>query len=104
LSALRAWRRRLLCDAQVRPRGRYQRTCSVGQYQRQMQLAAAVAPAQHRERRSLKGMARTNDRHLVGIAIEMVAAVVGSLSSGPSGVSIMIGSSASSRIELVIHA
>jgi hypothetical protein len=36
LSALRARRGRLLCDAQVGPRGRYQRTGSVGQYQGQM--------------------------------------------------------------------
>jgi hypothetical protein len=47
-----------------------------------MKLAASVAPAEYIERRSLKRMARTNDGYLIGIAIKMMAAVVGSLSSG----------------------
>jgi hypothetical protein len=42
-----------------------------------------MAPAEYIERRSLKRMARSNDGYLFGIAIKMVAAVVGSLSSGP---------------------
>jgi hypothetical protein len=45
-----------------------------------MQLAVPVAPAEHIERHALKGMARANDRYLIGIVVE----VVGSLSSGPS--------------------
>jgi hypothetical protein len=69
-----------------------------------MKLAASVAPAEYIERRSLKRMARTNDGYLIGIAIKMMAAVVGSLSSGLSGVLIMIGCSDLSRIESVIHA
>jgi hypothetical protein len=44
-----------------------------------------MAPAEYIELQSLKGMARTNDLYLVGIAIEMTVAVVGSLSSGLSG-------------------
>lgn len=82
LSALRARGRRLR-ERQVGPRSRYQPTGSVGQHQRQMQLAASMAPAEYIKRRSLKRVAWTNDLYLVGIAIEMMA-VVGSLSSGPS--------------------
>ena len=65
------------------------RTGSIGQHQRQMKLAASMAPAEYIERRSLKRMARPNDGYLIGIAIEMMAAVVGSLSSGLSTISIM---------------
>jgi hypothetical protein len=54
-----------------------------------MKLAASVAPAEYIERRSLKGMARTNDGYPIGIAIQMMAAVVGSLSNGLSITSIM---------------
>jgi len=50
-----------------------------------MKLAAAIAPTKYIERRSLKGMARPNNGYLIGIAIEMTAAVVGSLSSGLLG-------------------
>ena len=94
----------MLCDRQIGPRGRYQGTRSIGQYKRQMKLAASMAPAKYSERRSLKGMMRPNDGYLAGIAIEMMTAVVGSLSSSLSGVSIMIGCSDLSRIESVIHA
>src|SRR5512135_1096928 len=89
-SALRACTRRMLCDWQVSPCGRYQRTGSIGQHERQMKLAASMAPAEYIERRSLKRMARPNDGYLIGIAIEMMAAVVGSLSCGLSITSIMI--------------
>jgi hypothetical protein len=44
-----------------------------------------MAPAEHIERQPLKGMTRTNDLYLVRIAIEMIVAVVGSLSSGLLG-------------------
>jgi hypothetical protein len=88
-SALRDCRRRMLCDRQVGPCGWNQRTGSIRQHQRQMKLAASMAPAEYIERRSLKRMARSNDGYLFGIAIKMVAAVVGSLSSGPSIISIM---------------
>jgi len=97
LSAPPARRARLLRKAQVGPCCRYQRTGSVRQHQRQMKLAASMAPAEYIERRSLKGMARTNDLYLVGIAIEMMAAVVGSLSSGPSAASRTPNSCARSR-------
>ena len=83
-SALRACTRRMLCDGQVSPCGRYQRTGPIGQHQRQMKLVASMAPAEHIERRSLKRMAQPNDCHLIGITIEMMAAVVGSLSCGLS--------------------
>jgi hypothetical protein len=89
LNVLRVPRGRL--DAQIGPRGRYQRTGSIRQHQRQLQLATAVAPAQHSQRRSLKRMASTDDRYLIGIAIEVTAVVVGSLSSGLSTMSGMIG-------------
>jgi hypothetical protein len=56
-----------------------------------MKLAASVAPAEYIERRSLKRMARTNDGYLIGIAIKMMAAVVGSLSSGLLTMSGMTG-------------
>jgi len=69
-----------------------------------MKFAASMTPAKHIKRRSLKGMARSNDGYLIGIVVEMMSAVVGSLSSSLSGVSIMIGCSGSSRIESVIHA
>jgi hypothetical protein len=69
-----------------------------------MKLVAAIAPTKYIERRSLKGMARPNDSYLIGIAIEMTAAVVGSLSSGLLGASITIGSSDLSNIESVIRA
>jgi len=49
-----------------------------------MKLVAAIAPTKYIERRSLKGMARANDGYLIGIAIEMTIAAVGSLSSGLS--------------------
>jgi hypothetical protein len=68
---------------QIRPHGRHERAGSIRQYQRQVQLAAAVNPAEHFERRPLKRVARSNDGYLIGIAIEMMA-VVGSLSSGLS--------------------
>jgi hypothetical protein len=45
-----------------------------------MKLTASMAPAEYIERRSLKRMAWPNDSYLIGIAIEMMAAVVGSLS------------------------
>ena len=54
-----------------------------------MKLAASMAPAKYIERRSLKRMARPNDNYLFGIAIEMMVAVVGSLSSGLSTILIM---------------
>jgi len=50
-----------------------------------MKLVAPMAPTQYIEGRSLKGMARPNDGYLIGIAIEMTGAVVGSLSSGLLG-------------------
>ena len=74
----------MLCDRQICPRGRYKGTGTIGQYKRQMKFAASMTPAKHIERRSLKGMVRPNDGYLIGIAIEMVTAVVGSLSSGLS--------------------
>src|SRR3974390_1860109 len=83
-SALRVCTRQVLCDRQIGPRGRYQGTRSIGQYKRQMKLAASMAPAKYSERRSLKGMMRPNDGYLIGIAIEMMTAVVGSLSSSLS--------------------
>jgi len=60
-----------------------------------MKFATSMTPAKHIKRRSLKGMARPNDGYLIGIAVEMMSAVVGSLS---------IGCSDLSRIESVIHA
>jgi len=90
-SALRACTRRMLCDGQVSPCGRYQRTGPIGQHQRQMKLVTSMAPAEHIERRSLKRMAQPNDCHLIGITIEMMAAVVGSLSCGLSIRSAMSG-------------
>ena len=39
-----------------------------------------MAPAEYIQRRSLKRMVRPNDGYLIGIAIEMMALVVGSLS------------------------
>ncbi len=77
----------MLCDRQICPRGRYKGTGTIGQYKRQMKFAASMTPAKHIERRSLKGMVRPNDGYLIGIAIEMVTAVVGSLSSGLSTLS-----------------
>jgi hypothetical protein len=73
---------RCRCDGQVGPRRRYQGTGAIGQYQRQMELAAPMAPTKDIKRRSRKGMARPNDGDLIGIAIKMMAVVVGSLSSG----------------------
>jgi hypothetical protein len=49
-----------------------------------MKFTAAMAPTKYIERQSFKGMAQPNDGYLIGIAIEMTAAVVGSLSSGLS--------------------
>jgi hypothetical protein len=40
-----------------------------------------MTPAKHIKRRSFKGMARPNDGYLIGKAVEMMSAVVGSLSS-----------------------
>jgi hypothetical protein len=72
---------------QIRPSGRYERAGSIGQHQCQVQFPITMAPAEHFERRPLKGMAGSNEGYLIGIAIEMMA-VVGSLSSGPSTASI----------------
>jgi len=69
-----------------------------------MKFAASMTPAKHIKRRSLKGMARPNDGYLIGIVVEMMSAVVGSLSSSLSEVSIMIGSSGLSNIESAIRA
>ncbi len=63
-----------------RPRCGHQRATAVGQHQEQLELAAAVAPAQHFQRVSLEGMARTDDLHLLRVAVEVV---VGSVSSLP---------------------
>jgi hypothetical protein len=71
----------MLCDRQICPRGRYKGTGTIGQHKRQMKFAASMTPAKHIERRSLKGMARPNDGYLIGIVVEMMGAVVGSLSS-----------------------
>ena len=75
---------------QIRPSGRHERAGSIGQHQCQVQLPATMAPAEHFERRPLKGMARPDDGYLIGIAIEMMA-VVGSLSSGLSIPSTTVG-------------
>jgi hypothetical protein len=84
LSALRVSARPVLCDGQVSPCGRDQRAGSVGQHQRQMKLTAPVAPTKYLERRSREGMARANNGYLIGVAVEMTGAVVGSLSGGLS--------------------
>ena len=101
-SLLRTWR--VLYNGQVSPCGRYQRSGSIGQHQRQMKLVASMAPAEHIERRSLKRMAQPNDCHLIGITIEMMAAVVGSLSCGLSAVSTTAGSSSLCNTALGTHA
>lgn len=103
-SALRACTRCMLYDRQICPRGRYKGTGTIGQYKRQIKFAASMTPAKHIKRRSLKGMARPNDGYLIGIVVEMMSAVVGSLSSSLLGVSITIGFSDLLRIESVIHA
>jgi len=74
----------MLCDRQICPRGRYKSTGTIGQYKCQMKFATSMTPAKHIKRRSLKGMARPNDGYLIGIAVEMMSAVVGSLSSSLS--------------------
>src|SRR5262252_4201977 len=71
----------MLCDRQICPRGRYKSTGTIGQYKRQMKFAASMTPAKHIKRRSLKGVARPNDGYLIGIVVEMMSAVVGSLST-----------------------
>ena len=71
----------MLCDRQICPRGRYKGTGTIGQYKRQMKFAASMTPAKHIKRRSFKGMARPNDGYLIGKVVEMMSAVVGSLSS-----------------------
>jgi hypothetical protein len=47
-----------------------------------MELAAPMAPTKYIKCRSREGMARPNDGYLIGIAVKMMAVVVGSLSSG----------------------
>jgi hypothetical protein len=94
--------RYVLRDGQVGPRGRYQGTGSIGQHQRQMKLAASMAPTEYIERRSFKRMARPNDGYLIGKTIKMMAAVVGSLSCALSTRSATIGWYGSSNIELAI--
>jgi hypothetical protein len=74
----------MLCDRQICPRGRYKGTGTIGQYKRQMKFAASMTPAKHIKRGSLKRMARPNDGYLIGIVVEMMSAVVGSLSSSLS--------------------
>jgi hypothetical protein len=49
-----------------------------------MELAAPMAPTKYIKRRSREGMAQPNDGYLIGIAVKMMAVVVGSLSSGLS--------------------
>ncbi|WP_456637037.1 hypothetical protein [Bradyrhizobium sp. USDA 10063] len=56
-----------------------------------MKFAASMTPAKHIKRRSLKGMARPNDGYLIGIVVEMMSAVVGSLSSSLSPALIISG-------------
>jgi hypothetical protein len=74
----------MLCDRQICPRSRYKGTGTIGQYKRQMKFAASMTPAKHIKRGSLKRMARPNDDYLIGIVVEMMSAVVGSLSSSLS--------------------
>lgn len=74
----------MLCDRQICPHGRHKGTGTIGQYKRQMKFAASMTPTKHIKRRSLKGMARPNDGYLIGIVVEMMSAVVGSLSSSLS--------------------
>ncbi|MGY3619190.1 hypothetical protein ACVJGD_005386 [Bradyrhizobium sp. USDA 10063] len=81
----------MLCDRQICPRSRYKGTGTIGQYKRQMKFAASMTPAKHIKRRSLKGMARPNDGYLIGIVVEMMSAVVGSLSSSLSPALIISG-------------
>ena len=90
-SALRACTRQMLYGRQVCPGGRYQGTGTIGQYKRQMKFAASMAPTKYIERRSLKGMARPNDGYSIGIVVEMMSAVVGSLSSSLLTMSGMTG-------------
>jgi hypothetical protein len=71
----------MLCDRQICPRGRYKGTGTIGQYKRQMKFAASMTPSKHIKRGSLKRMARPNDGYLIGIVVEMMSVVVGSLSS-----------------------
>ncbi|MET4349521.1 hypothetical protein [Bradyrhizobium sp. RT9a] len=54
-----------------------------------MKFAASMTPAKNIKRGSLKGMARPNDGYLIGIVVEMMSAVVGSLSSSLSTTSTM---------------
>jgi hypothetical protein len=58
-----------------------------------MEFAAPTAPTKYIKRRSRKGMARPNDGYLIGIAIKMMAVVVGSLSCDLSGLFRMRNSS-----------
>jgi len=66
---------------QISPGRGYQGLRPIGQHQCQVQFAVAMAPTQHVERHTFKGMALTDDLYLVGIVVE-----VGSLSSDLSGV------------------
>ncbi len=102
-SELRACTRQMLCDRQICPRGRYKGTGAIGQYKRQMKFAASMTPAKHIKRRSLKGMARPNDGYLIGIVVEMMSAVVGSLSSSLFGPWITRNSWRSSESKSPIH-
>ena len=94
----------MLCDRQICPRSRYKGTGTIGQYKRQMKFAASMTPAKHIKRRSLKGMARPNDGYLIGIVVEMMSAVVGSLSSSLSEAFRMPTSSSRWRAGLLIGA
>ncbi len=66
-----------------------------------MKRASSVHPAQHIQRLPFEGMALTNDGYSLGIPSEVV--VVGSLSSGSSGVWIMDVHSAFWRNESETH-
>ena len=60
---------RRLRERQIGPRGRDQGTGAVGQHHRQLQLTAAVAPAQYIQRCACKRMVMAGDRYLIGIAV-----------------------------------
>ena len=69
--------------APVGPRGRNERSAAIRQDDEYEQHAASLDAADHRQRLPLERMARSNDRHIIRMIVEM-----GSVSPLPSTASI----------------
>jgi hypothetical protein len=65
---------------QVGPRGWDQRACAIRQHKHQQQFATPTLPAQHLQRLTLEWVGMADDGHPLGVAVEVVALMMGIVS------------------------